>query len=550
MEPSAKILRSEKGITSVMMAVMLPVIIGFIGLGIDAGNIFMTKIRLQNAADAAALSAISDLDNSGTIVDSVVSENEISLDSLVLKNVMRGVWDATAKTFTPVEDGNAVRVQLGQNVHIYFLRLLGAPEQKLVSAEATANLKAVGAVVRLGATVLDIDVEKGTLLNALLGNMLGTNLHLSAVGWQGLVDAHLDLVRFLNLAKLDLNVGSVDEVLDAKLSVLDILDLMIKALEADSNTAAVELALLKQQILAGSVGPLNMKLNLGDLLQIDTNRGALAKADVNVLSMVAATAELFNHKNAVALTTNVTLPGLLDVDLRVQIIEPPVIKIMQEGSTIHSAAARVYLDASVGSALGGLLTKTALLHVPLYLELGSGDAELTGISTSGVELKTTSSLAKLYIGDIGNNYFFSDSTIDAGDFDKATILDVNLLGLIQLLQADAKSYVDASGGGSTVTVPEESFGETFNVYNQLGGGVGGLVNSLLGEGNLQLDITLLGLGLNLGEVTNNLLGQLSSAILSPLLTALLDPLSMLTGISPGRADVTVYDYAYEAALVN
>jgi uncharacterized membrane protein len=229
----------------------------------------------------------------------------------------------------------------------------------------------------------------------------------------------------------------------------------------------------------------------------------------------------------------------MDVDLKVNIVEPPVIKIMQEGSTIHSAGARVYLNAEVLSLLEGLL------KVPLYLELGSGDAQLTGISEDGVELQTGSSLAKLYLGEIGEESFFSDTTLGANDLEKATVLN-----LLELVKADARAYTDAAGSSGTMTVPPESFGETFNEHNELGGAVGGLVGSLLGQGNLELDVKLLGLNLGLGDITNDLLGQLSSSVLSPLLGALLDPVSMLTGVFPGRTDVTVYDYAYEAVLVN
>lgn len=541
---------SERGAISLMMVLSAFFFFGFTGLILDGGSMFLTKIRLQSAADSAVLSALSDIENCETIASSVAKANRFDSDLPETQSqIARGVWDSDGKNFTPAADGNALRVTLEKDVPIYFLRLLGVPAKQRVKAESTGVLRQAGAIVKLGATAIDINTDEGTLFKGLLGSMLGTSLQLSAIGWQGLIDAHLDLVRFINLAKLDLNAGSTDGLLETELTVGEILELMAEALQADESTAAAELRILKQQVLATSIAPIQTKLRLGDLLQLDTNRGALAKAEVNALSMVTAVAELFNHKSAVSADTSVHLGGLLDVDLKVNIVEPPVIKIMQEGSTIHSAGARVYLNAKAATSLNGLLTNSSLLHVPLYLELGSGDAELTGISDEGVELKTGSSLAKLYLGDVDEDLYFSDSTLDSGDFDKATILDLSLLGL-EVLRADAKAYTDAAGAAETMSVPPEAFGAMFKENNELGDAVGGLVSSLLDQNNLELDLRLLGLDLGREEVVNNLVGTLSYSILSPLLTSLLNPVSMMTGVFPGRTDVTVYDYAYEAVLVN
>ncbi len=550
MKRAAPYKHSERGAVSLMMVLSAFFFLGFTGLILDGGSLFLTKIRLQNAADSAVLSALSDIENCEEIAYSVAKANRFDPDLPETQSeVARGDWDSDGKDFTPAADGHALRVTLEKDVPIYFLRLLGVPSKQRVKAESTGVLRQAGAIVKLGATAIDINTDEGILFKGLLGSMLGTSLQLSAIGWEGLVDAHLDLVRFINLAKLDLNAGSTDGLLETKLTVGEILELMAEALQADESTAAAELRILKQQVLATSIAPLQTKLRLGDLLQLDTNRGALAKAEINALSMVTAVAELFNHKSAVSADVSVKLGGLLDVDLKVNIVEPPVIKIMQEGSTIHSAGARVYLNARVATSLNGLLTNSSLLHVPLYLELGSGDAELTGISEEGVELSTGSSLAKLYLGDVDEDFYFSDSTLDAGDFDKARILDLSLLGL-QVLRADAKAYTDAAGTADTITVPPEAFGAMFKENNGLGGAVGGLVSSLLGQNNLELDLRLLGLDLGLDEVVNNLVGTLTYSILSPLLTSLLNPVSMLTGVFPGRTDVTVYDYAYEAVLVN
>ena len=52
--------KNESGAIAVMFALMLPVLIGFVGLGIDAGMWFQERRSMQTATDAAAVSAASE----------------------------------------------------------------------------------------------------------------------------------------------------------------------------------------------------------------------------------------------------------------------------------------------------------------------------------------------------------------------------------------------------------------------------------------------------------------------------------------------------------
>lgn len=53
-----KFASSEKGSVIILTALMLLVVIGFIGLAIDVGRLYITKNKLQNAADMAATAAV------------------------------------------------------------------------------------------------------------------------------------------------------------------------------------------------------------------------------------------------------------------------------------------------------------------------------------------------------------------------------------------------------------------------------------------------------------------------------------------------------------
>jgi Flp pilus assembly protein TadG len=59
--PFISIIKNQRGVTAVVVAIMLPVLIAFVALAIDVGYIAATKNELQNVADSAALAATGQL---------------------------------------------------------------------------------------------------------------------------------------------------------------------------------------------------------------------------------------------------------------------------------------------------------------------------------------------------------------------------------------------------------------------------------------------------------------------------------------------------------
>jgi hypothetical protein len=51
-------LKNQKGVAAVIVAILLVVLIGFLGLAVDGGFMYMERNQLQNVADAAALSCV------------------------------------------------------------------------------------------------------------------------------------------------------------------------------------------------------------------------------------------------------------------------------------------------------------------------------------------------------------------------------------------------------------------------------------------------------------------------------------------------------------
>ena len=83
-------IKKEQGSIVVLTAVLLPVFLGFMGIGYDVGNLYMHKARLQNVADAAALAGAREFVNNSESSDStdgsLPSSQPVSLTEDMVKN--------------------------------------------------------------------------------------------------------------------------------------------------------------------------------------------------------------------------------------------------------------------------------------------------------------------------------------------------------------------------------------------------------------------------------------------------------------------------------
>ncbi len=59
-------LRKERGAVAIMVALSMVVLIGFVGLALDLGKLYVAKSELQNSADACALAAVRELTGANT----------------------------------------------------------------------------------------------------------------------------------------------------------------------------------------------------------------------------------------------------------------------------------------------------------------------------------------------------------------------------------------------------------------------------------------------------------------------------------------------------
>lgn len=532
--------RCQAGAISIMAAAGLAALVASALLAVDLGSLFYTKRQLQNVADNAALSAVNDLANASLIATDTASKNDFTLpgehgntletvtgryDTATPEGIYQGSFSAGGDP--ALQD--AVRVTVTTQQPYFFL--LGSHE---VAATATATRTPPVAGFSIGSGLVSLDTSRSALLNAILGGLLHTSLNLDAVSYQGLATAHVSL---LDLVKADANVGTVDELLAADLSLAEVLHLSAQALGQDDILYA------DLENLANLQATGDLHLRLGDLIRLSVADGAAAaNAQINVLQLITMAAEVANGQHFLDVPMLGINLGIATLDLSLSLIEPPSIAIGPAGkdasgnwlTQAHTAQARLKLDLKVLDVLGPLLG----IHVPLYIEVARGDAWLESIECrtprddSSVVIGATSGIASVYIGEVNADAMTNTETA-------ATVQTATLLNVLGLIKAEAKVAVNLPGGAGDL-----EFNGPFDANNTQrisGLSTVGLADSLvnkMGSGDPQtvLKVTLLGIPLNLSAILDLLLPVLEPVL--GLLDSLLAPVLSLLGLQLGYADVT------------
>ncbi len=136
------LLRDERGVVAIVVALLLVVLIGFAGLVVDLGYLFVIDSSLQTAADSASLAATASLSygpDEARVQAQLLAQQHGILGSpvaLKLSDIELGNWDKGTKTFTvlaPDQEANAdsVRVTAQRSaarnnpISLFFMRIFG-----------------------------------------------------------------------------------------------------------------------------------------------------------------------------------------------------------------------------------------------------------------------------------------------------------------------------------------------------------------------------------------------------------------------------------------
>lgn len=387
----------QRGVTLVMVALWMGIALAAL-MVLDIGHLFWQKRELQKIADMAALAG------ARTPVSSACSPAERSVaqaNGLAAAEsfaAVPGYWGevpgATSVQFVPNAPSlNACHVTVRRVVPYFFIWPATAGSGRELVAQATAATKSQLAQLSTRSQLLKLSSEQSPLLNALVGGLLGGQLNVGVLGWQGLANADVQLLDYLDALKIELGLqaGGYEQLLQTDVGVGVLLQAMVQVLERDASTATVALNALRSMVGLAVPVP-GLQLKLADLLGLQTGGAQAAlETDLNVLELVMASVQVGNRNSA--LSAGIELPlGVVNASVSLKVIEPPQLSLARDPELarqdpygihqIYVRTAQTRLLVSVDLPVLGALTDV----VNGLLTLLSPVLNLANLLTGGVSL--------------------------------------------------------------------------------------------------------------------------------------------------------------------
>ncbi|ENN84955.1 hypothetical protein RHSP_58789 [Rhizobium freirei PRF 81] len=557
--------RDRRGNVAITTALVSPLILYCLGLGIDYGMMTLQQQRLQQLSDIGAITAASDIANANTVLLNNLQSNgttaalasgagyltsggTISVATAnsgqyeTLANMVLGTYTADASVAPQnrfSSSGSApydsVRVTLTQQAVMPFASAFATAPT--LSATGTASSERLAAF-SIGSRLASLN---GGILNQLLGSLLGTQISLNLVDYQSLVGANVNLLSYLNLLATDLNLtaGSYNDLLATDVPY----DKLLGALGKSTNLSPAAIRIINS--LSKSLGTTKLTVKLEDILNLGPEgkniigSGPNLTSSISLMSFLSLTAMAANQQKQVAVDLGVALPSLASAKLTLAIGEmaqqTPSAAVGAPGTTIRTPQVRAAIEVSVTglSAIAGLKVR-----VPLYVEVAPAEARLASITCVGgnmpnavVGIDAVPGVAEIALGDVDTTAFVNFGTKPR--VTQAAIIDSLLLRVLASAQID---IANMSPTRLTYQPSEISAGTIKTVSTR--DVTTSLVQSLLKNANISIQLLILTIGTPSGVLSG--VADTLSAVTAPL-DQLLSNLLGLLGIGIGQADIQVTD---------
>lgn len=544
----SKFARSDRGSIAILSAVSMAALVLGAAVAIDGGLLYLDRRTAQGAVDLAALASAANIPIAERAARTTLERNGVVPGTLVT-TPGRYSPDSSLDPAVRFREGtrpfNAVRVQMTQEGQLYFAGAFGM-EAPTIGVTATAATTAEAAF-SIGSRLVRLE---GGILNALLTQLAGTNIRLTAVDYRALADAQVKLADFLPAlaSQVNLTAGTYDQVLDADASLGQIVDALSAAVSSSNGSAAALLALnsLGFDARGSSVTvPLRQMIDLGTLggLQVGQTSPGL-NAAVSALNMVTGALALSDGSHQASLNLGAGVPGLLALDVKLAIGEPPQnspwLAVGETGTIVRTAQVRLQLAAKIGGT--GLLSGISV-ELPVFVDVAYGEARLGDIRcTPGeerrarVDVEARPGIIDARIGRATSLAYPSSPTVE-----RAAILNT------ALLKAHGKARVEIGNTSyRTLSFVGDEIGSGDPKTVETTGIVNSLVSSLLG--NLDLEVSVGPLSLVTPDVLKALLRPLLQTAATPL-DGVIQTLLEALGLHLGEADIWVNGVRCDGAVL-
>ncbi|WP_282364741.1 pilus assembly protein TadG-related protein [Pseudomonas sp. PS01297] len=463
--------RQQHGAIGLMAALTLGMVLIFMLLVVDGGRLYLEQRKLQRVADMAVLEAVS---RGGSCAATPSTATLYATQSAARNSFVpagtQQTLNAACGTLVTVNQLRTFQLDPSKSDAIRVIATNTIPtsiaggvwdlvSKGTLSTTTKLTASAVGsrpgptlAQISIRTTLATVNTSQSPLLNNLFSGLLGGNVSISAVGWDGLAKANINLLQYLNQLAINLgvNAGDYTTLLNTNVTVTQLIKAAASVATLNGATLDVQTALANLQVAAIN----NTPLKVGDLLKLQTGTSSAGlDTDLNLFSLIQAAIQIANKNNAVAVSLPINILGLAKVTTTVKVIEPPQFSAIGNPATdriyvrtaqvrslitielpiLNTVSALLNLVTDLLSGITGLLQglicglglcgttfDIKILPPPLILSInldtGGADALVTGYTcpsgTSGSKSLTVQAntvLANLNIGSIDASKAFSSS---------------------------------------------------------------------------------------------------------------------------------------------
>jgi uncharacterized membrane protein len=535
--------RDRKGAVAVVFATGSVVLLAVAGVVIDGGNVYSAKRSLQGATDLASIAAASDLPNAtaaaqANAVINHYNTQDVTAVTLGTYTPNPGIPPAQRFQPGPLTTANAVQVTMTHQQPLLFADVFrymennpGLPGTRAIVTQSIASAQRVVSF-GIGSRVAAFN---GGIVNAVLGAAVGGQVSLSLIDYNALASGQVDL--FALGKALSVQAGQVGGTYGQAVNQTVSTSAFIQAMETAAPALAPVLAPLQNaaSLGAGTVD-LTKLINFGPYAQTPVNQPEpQAVVTASALQLLQAAAGLNTTPHLINLNLNANIPGIASVTGMMTLGEPAqystLLTVSQVGTSVHTSQIRLFLDVALLGQVSG-----AAVHLPLYLEVGYGTATLGGLSCNALDNSATQATLNVTPG-LVNGWIGTVTAADMVNYTSepnpgpATLL--NLIGL-----ATVTGRANAMIGNTQPVQVAYNATDIANATIKTSSTtdfVSALLSSLLGK--LQMQVTTLGLGVNVPGLTSAV-----SAALIPAATpvdALINQVLQSAGLDLGQADTWI-----------
>ena len=510
----------QRGAFSVLAASAMVVSLTMVALAVDSGRLFYQQGQVQGAADAAAVAAVSEYaegDNAGD------REAALAAAQAVVDGSLNNVEDVSLQfgrvesedgrlVFHPDDEGMAIQVDIVQSTPMSLVAGWIWPDDASLTGDAVAEQPRIIAL-QAGSAVADLDSDESPVLDVLLGGLIGAGGEVSIISYEGLTATRISLRE---LAEAQAGVGSVEELLELRLSLSEFVNLLARVAPGGSS-AEIDLNNLSARVSQ------QLDVRLGDIIELGVgDESAAAAAEIDIFSLIQLSAMAANRDSGSGIELDVSsLDGLLstlglaELELTLSIIEAPQVAIGRSGQD-PSGEWRTEVDTGqllleTELSLGDILSSLVAAEASLDLELGGSSARAEGIGQGA---------------DGSEVIVQADSDIAMGEF-QAVVREDLLTGAV-LAEVDAWLPL-ASDGEELLFTPDYGPEHGQSVGTSVAG-------ALMNLNEADFNVSLLGLDASL---ESDLINEILRPLLSDLGELLLDPLLASLGLNTGTGEISV-----------